>query len=91
MFDGFNPCSAYFHLIHTTFRAFLIAESALRSTPGAHVTQELWFSRACRNATDAAADSILLINSIFRKIDASKVSSPHANGIRCPIFQFIPC
>ncbi|KFZ14211.1 hypothetical protein V501_03350 [Pseudogymnoascus sp. VKM F-4519 (FW-2642)] len=48
-------------------------ESALRSTPGAQITQELWFSRACRNATDAAADSILLINSIYRKIDISKV------------------
>ncbi|KAH8700460.1 fungal-specific transcription factor domain-containing protein [Talaromyces proteolyticus] len=59
----------YFHLVHTMFRPFLVAESTVQSGQ----TAELWLRQACRNATDAAADSIAFVSSMFNTIDVSKV------------------
>ncbi|PCG98937.1 Transcription factor [Penicillium occitanis (nom. inval.)] len=59
----------YFHVVHTMFRPFLVAESAIQGGE----TAELWLRQACRNATDAAADSIAFVSSMFHNIDVSKV------------------
>lgn len=63
----------YFHLIHTTFRPFLIAESALHAGGSNKGMGELWLRQACRNATDAASDSIDFMHTMFQSIDASTV------------------
>ncbi|KAI9157993.1 Pseudouridine-metabolizing bifunctional protein [Paramyrothecium foliicola] len=63
----------YFHLVHTTFRPFLIAESVLQQDGNRKETGELWLRQACRNATDAAIDSIVFMDAMLPKIDANKL------------------
>ncbi|RJE21280.1 hypothetical protein PHISCL_06376 [Aspergillus sclerotialis] len=63
----------YFYLILLSFRPFLIAYSALKSTSSDRPTEELWIRQACRHATDAAQDYIVVVSNIFRISDACKV------------------
>lgn len=55
------------------FRPFLVAESALQRAESTQQLGEIWLRRACRNATDAAVDSIAFVGAIYRTIDVSKV------------------
>ncbi|KAJ5365459.1 fungal-specific transcription factor domain-containing protein [Penicillium concentricum] len=50
-----------------------VAESALRCADSTQQTGDMWLRQACRNATDAAADSIAFVDAMFRTIDVSKV------------------
>ncbi|KAL6405432.1 C6 zinc finger domain protein [Ilyonectria robusta] len=65
--------NVYFHLVHTTFRPFLIAEYVLYTSSDKRNIGELWFRQACRNATDAAIDSIDFMHTMFQSIDVTKI------------------
>ncbi|KAF4450063.1 hypothetical protein F53441_6768 [Fusarium austroafricanum] len=67
-------CNVYYHFIHTIYRPFLIAESALRAARP-ESADALWLRQACRYATDAAEDSLILTRDIFK-------SFQNSNGMR---------
>ncbi|KAF5571367.1 C6 zinc finger domain-containing protein [Fusarium phyllophilum] len=62
-------CNIYYHFIHTIYRPFLIAESALRDSGQMERANTIWLRQACRYATDAAEDSIVLTHQIFKALD----------------------
>lgn len=57
-----------------TYRPFLIAESALKPTAGDKKEPDvMWLRQACRYAIDAAQDSIVYAESLYRKDNLCKV------------------
>ncbi|KAJ0157445.1 putative 30S ribosomal protein S17-like protein [Fusarium oxysporum f. sp. albedinis] len=62
-------CNIYYHFIHTVYRPFLIAESALRASGQCERANAIWIRQVCRCATDAAEDSIVLTHQIFKSVD----------------------
>ncbi|EWZ82495.1 hypothetical protein FOWG_14157 [Fusarium oxysporum f. sp. lycopersici MN25] len=67
-------CNIYYHFIHTVYRPFLIAESALRASGQFERANAIWIRQVCRCATDAAEDSIVLTHQIFKSVDTKGVS-----------------
>jgi hypothetical protein len=67
-------CLVYYHFIHTIYRPFLIAESALTAAGQVERANAIWLRQACRNATDSAEDSIVLTREIFKTLDSKGVS-----------------
>ncbi|KAF4953339.1 hypothetical protein FGADI_6105 [Fusarium gaditjirri] len=63
-------CNIYYHFIHTIYRPFLIAESALRASGQVERANAIWLRQSCRYATDAAEDSIVLTYEILKASDA---------------------
>ncbi|KAK4545938.1 hypothetical protein LTR36_002502 [Oleoguttula mirabilis] len=61
----------YYHAVILTFRPFLIARSALRSS-GRHQEEEMWLRQACRLATDAAHDSLVFFRGKYRSSEECK-------------------
>ncbi|KAF5653865.1 C6 zinc finger domain protein [Fusarium sp. NRRL 25303] len=59
----------YCHFIHTIYRPFLIAEPALRASGQMERANAIWLRQACRYATDAAEDSIVITHQIFKASD----------------------
>ncbi|KAG7417750.1 hypothetical protein Forpe1208_v004430 [Fusarium oxysporum f. sp. rapae] len=66
-------CNIYYHFIHTVYRPFLIAESALRASGQFERANAIWIRQVCRCATDAAEDSIVLTHQIFKIVDTKGV------------------
>ncbi|QGI63682.1 hypothetical protein CEK26_007633 [Fusarium fujikuroi] len=62
-------CNVYCHFIHTVYRPFLVAESALRAFGQLERANAIWLRQACRYATDAAEDSIIITHQIFKASD----------------------
>ncbi|KAI0167704.1 hypothetical protein BJ166DRAFT_239504 [Pestalotiopsis sp. NC0098] len=63
----------YYHVIMLTYRPFLIAESALKPTAGDKKEPDvMWLRQACRYAIDAAQDSIVYAESLYRKDNLCK-------------------
>ncbi|KAI1035380.1 hypothetical protein LB504_005758 [Fusarium proliferatum] len=59
----------YCHFTHTIYRPFLIAEPALRASGQMERANAIWLRQACRYATDAAEDSIIITHQIFKASD----------------------
>ena len=57
-----------------TFRPFLLDKSAAQGMKSTQTNGQMWLRQACRNATDAAQDSIVYMYDKIRTIDACKVS-----------------
>lgn len=56
-----------------TFRPFLIAKCTLYSKSVSEPLGQLWLRQACRHATDAAQDSISLMEEMYRNFPECKV------------------
>ncbi|KAI1501203.1 hypothetical protein F5X99DRAFT_383700 [Biscogniauxia marginata] len=61
-FQSLHLHNVYYHIILLTFRPFLIVEYALNSGDIHNRPDMMWLRQACRNATDAAQDSIVFMH-----------------------------
>ncbi|KAI1492765.1 hypothetical protein F5X96DRAFT_624785 [Biscogniauxia mediterranea] len=68
-FQSLHIHNIFYHIILLTFRPFLIAEFALNSGDIHNRPEMMWLRQACRNATDAAQDSLVFMHTSIHVTD----------------------